>query len=636
MYLVDVIPIGKGQTASKLTYFSKNDLPKGHSISVTVGNRQIPAIVLSSKLLSNEKAGIKTSDFTMKKIPSEEPHRQIFDLLFMRAIERLAIYQGATMGAVIKALVPQVILENISEINSMINSVNRNLEESMAKVETQKSVFQAPLETRLAHYRGIIRESFAKKQSVFILVPTIREAGILKSELEKGIEPYTHVLHSEVGKKNILQSWQDIVNEEHPILVVGTAIFLSIPRRFDIYIIENESSSHYKMNSRPFLDMRTALRYITSAYNSSVLYADTLLRIETIYRYESGELESVYPPKWHTLPGSSLQVVDIKKYNKDAKEFKIISHELEQLIASVKRTGRHLFIYVGKRGHSPQIVCRDCGTTVLCRICSAPVALHSRAIRDGKYLLCHTCGEKREVDEKCSNCESWNLEALGIGIDNVKDTIAKTFPDISIFQIDSDSTGSQREAQKQATEFFAKPGSVLIGTSLALSYITEPVEHIAVATLDSLFSLPDFRINEKIFHVLIELRHLATDNLIIQTRHIDKSLWKYVENDSLREFYKEEISQRAKYRYPPFAVLIKITYAGSPETVRSEMSKLKSYLNPYEAKIFPAFIETQRGQFTMHALIRVADGHFPDQMLYRKLIGLPPGYAVNVEPENLL
>ena len=65
-------------------------------------------------------------------------------------------------------------------------------------------------------------------------------------------------------------------------------------------------------------------------------------------------------------------------------------------------------------------------------------------------------------------------------------------------------------------------------------------------------------------------------------------------------------------------------------------SHLKEYLNPYEIYIFPAFIETVKNKFVMHGIIKLSKQDWIDTSLLNKLRGLPPHYAINIDPENLL
>ena len=99
--------------------------------------------------------------------------------------------------------------------------------------------------------------------------------------------------------------------------------------------------------------------------------------------------------------------------------------------------------------------------------------------------------------EKCAKCDSWNLTALGIGMERVHQELSEKFPSMKIFRIDSDSSPTQKIATKTIEAFYESPGSLLLGTEMALLYLSEKIDSTAIVSIDSFFSLPDFRVNEK-------------------------------------------------------------------------------------------------------------------------------------------
>jgi len=121
-------------------------------------------------------------------------------------------------------------------------------------------------------------------------------------------------------------------------------------------------------------------------------------------------------------------------------------------------------------------------------------------------FLCHKCGVQEDSERKCSECSSWRLVALGIGIEGVEEEIKKLFSSIKIFKIDSDSIKTHKKGLAVADNFFSSPGSILLGTEMALSYLYKEIDSTAAVGIDSLFTLPDFRMSEKIFNTLLLLR----------------------------------------------------------------------------------------------------------------------------------
>src|SRR5207253_2561121 len=123
----------------------------------------------------------------------------------------------------------------------------------------------------------------------------------------------------------------------------------------------------------------------------------------------------------------------------------------------------------------------------------------------------------------------------------------------------------------------------------ALSYLEKPLENSAVAAIDSLFSLPDFRVNEKIMGILLRMRSITQRTCIVQTRSRDQHVFDYAAKGNLMDFYREEIDEREKLDYPPLSTLIKITAKGRRDQVTADMSFVEKLLKEYSPLVFPAF-----------------------------------------------
>jgi primosomal protein N' (replication factor Y) len=255
---------------------------------------------------------------------------------------------------------------------------------------------------------------------------------------------------------------------------------------------------------------------------------------------------------------------------------------------------------------------------------------------DKNFFMCHRCGERRSTEEYCKVCGSWKLGVVGIGIDLVVDKIKDKFPDISIFQIDSDSVKAEKSIKSIVQKFKAKPGSILIGTEMMLQYLHEKVENSAIISLDSLFALPDFRIQEKILYMLIRIRTLTTRRFIVQTRKSDEKVFEYGLKGNMSDFYRESIEERKRFNYPPYSTLIKLTIEGKRDEIVRQMEEAQDILDPFEVEVFPAFTQTVKGNQVLHGLLRLNREKWPDTTLREKIQSLPPSVIVKVDPETLL
>ncbi len=211
----------------------------------------------------------------------------------------------------------------------------------------------------------------------------------------------------------------------------------------------------------------------------------------------------------------------------------------------------------------------------------------------------------------------------------------KAAPGAPILALDKDSVTTEKQARDAVAEFMATPGAILVGTEMALHYLS-PVDAAAVVSIDHLFSLPDFRIHEKIFTLLLTIRSLAEHSFLIETRRPEEKLFQAALSGDLSSFYRDDLAERRRYGYPPFAILIKISVTADEARARAEIQRAEKLLAGEEAYSFPAFVPNARGKFTMHMLIKLPPGRWPDAELLQKLQSLPPYFSIRIDPENLL
>ncbi|MDP3962404.1 MAG: hypothetical protein Q8Q03_00850, partial [bacterium] len=553
---------------------------------------------------------------------------EFFQQSFIQTAQASSEYYASSIGSILDIIVPDYILKNTAKLKTVKNAqIQKNLHEKYA--------VQGDDEERYGTWKSLIRQEFARKRSVIFLFPTIEEAEYAFTLLEKGVEEYAFILHGSVPLKKIVETWNNIMKEPHPVVVITTGGFLSLPRGdVETIVVERESSRHYKIPRRPFLDIRQIAETLAEKKGIKIFFADNFLRLETLWRQGEGEVMDASPFKFRSLSTAKDFLADMRPNKTSLAQprqgFKIFSEETERLVNRTRDESEHMMILATRRGTAPSTVCGDCQNIVTCSSCSAPVVLHSN------FFLCHHCGERRSTEEYCKVCGSWKLGAIGIGIDLVEKKIKDKFPEISLFRIDSDTVNSDKTAHSIIQRYRAKPGSILLGTEMMLQYVHEKVENSAIISLDSLFSLPDFRIQEKILSILIRMRAMTARDFVVQTRKADEKVFEYGLKGNMSDFYRISMDERKKFNYPPFTVLVKLTLEGKKEVIVKEMEQAQTILEPYEAEIFPAFTHTIKGNFVLHGLIRLPKDKWVDASLVEKLRSLPPNVTVRVDPETLL
>jgi primosomal protein N' len=650
MNIITVIPLARTKGISELSYFTAADVPVGALVTVPVRSKGVSALVTATRPAFDIKAEIKNAPYPLKKLDRVRATK-FFPATFVHSCKKLADYYTADIGSIIDALISDALLENASKITAP--KLQGRTSTSSPSVPDETYAIQGDDEDRIGSWRSLIRQEFARKRSVVIYAPTIEDTKNISATLTKGIEGYIFTLHSKLTKKQLIETWESIASTAHSIVVVATGSFAILPREdIDTVIIERENGRGWIGTKLPYMDMRHALETIARDNGQTVYRADSLLRAETLYRVDNHEISLGSPFKWRSVSLATDALIDMKQAvvasrpqtNHDTEQptldttpkFRVLSRDLEDLIRYNKDESTHLFILTIRRGSSPITVCSDCDTVVTCKNCSGPVVLHTSTGSGKNFFMCHRCGERRSAVEVCITCGGWRLAPLGIGIDKVYEDIKERFPLIDIFKIDADSAKTDAQIADVLEKFRSKPGSILLGTEMALVYLTEKIDHIAIASLDSLFALPDFRIHEKIMHMLIRLRGLARRSFLVQSRKADEKVFDYGLKGNLSDFYRATLDDRKQFSYPPYSTLIKITIEGKKDAIAARMAEVQRLLEPREIDIFPAFTATVRGNSIIHGLLKLPQGGWPNTDLLEKLRQLPPDVKVKVDPESLL
>lgn len=647
MQIITVAPIVRGALQPELTYFSKEPIATGMVVVVPVRTREIPAIVLSSKAASDSKSSLKSSDFAIRKITRAKP-RRIWLPPFLRAIETTANLSAQKLGETLLALTPKTILD--AHLEGDITEPK--VPETTGRFEPL--AIQGSTQVRMEAYQRLVRESFVKNESVFVCVPTEDDVMRVSAELGRGIEEYTFAFHSSITKKRTLENWQKAAKEKHAILVVGTAQYLALPVYFKTIVLDEEQSHAWKMIVRPLLDLRVFVEEYARESKCTFIIGAPILRAETHERVKRGELGEFGRIALRAHTDATAILVDPRKEEKEVRQntgrrgMILVTKELQALLESAQEKGENILLLTARKGLAPITTCGDCGTLIKCPECETPLVIHKKI--DGHVYICHGCGFMRmpenNVHETCPSCHGWKLQGVGIGIDLVDNEISKLFPGRPKFVLDSEHAKTRAQAKKIVAQFEKSKGGILIATQMAIPLLSS-IDNTAIVSIDSLFAIPDIRMSERIFALVLALREKTKDTLLIQTRADDTSIFDQALTGNLIEFTQNELLTRKAFSYPPFGTIIKITLRGKRDEVLSEITNLKTFLTDYAPIVPGNMAKEPKNIFRMHMILKLAENNWPtfakgsgearpNADLLAKLRALPMQFTVEVNPDHLL
>jgi primosomal protein N' (replication factor Y) len=653
MKIVTVIPLQKNSFKEELTYFSAQNIVLGSIVAISIRNKNTLGLVVSSIDASEAKSQIKEMDFNLKKI-TETKNISLFKQELIESSMLVSAYFAANKSAVISTLIPNILKENYDRI-SKIHALNQNkiqiYENTSKNIKTEKLLFQAPFEERMSYYKTLIRTSFANKKSVFLVLPTEHDIANFEETLKKGIENFVVSIHSGLTAKKTLAKIETIIALEHPLLIIGTAPFLSIPRHdLETIILEHENSNAYKTLSRPYLDLRTFVEIFASKIYAKLIFGDTLLRFETIGRRELGGLNELRPLSFRVSFEGDLRLIEKNKKSDaeqtETQKFKVLTDESIEAISKTLSKNRNTFVFSLRKGLATFTVCKSCGNEVSCDTCMAPVVLYVSKDGTKRMFVCNKCKMEKNSDIVCDYCQSWNLVPMGIGTDTVYEDLKTHFPKNKIFKLDKEVATNATEAIKIIKEFENTAGAVLVGTEMALFYLKNKVSLSLIASFDSLWSIPNFKMSEKILQIIFGIMHITEHSFIIETKNIHDEAISAVKSGNLMSYVRGELEDRKSLGYPPYKRFIKVSHLGDKEDTLYTRKALAEVFKDYNPTIFGGFVEKLKGKYTTNLLIKLEPeewsigelsiGGTIHKDVRLKIESLPASFSVYIDPEDLL
>jgi len=641
MKIATIIPLAKGTFSPNLTYFSTKDVKVGDIVLASLRSKKILGLVAVSEEASGAKGEIKEMNFNLRKI-LEVKESSLFKPELIQSVLDIGTYFADGSNNIIPYMIPSVMKENYDKIAKIAQPtpiIRKNKEP--VEIRADKLIFQSNYEERMSSYKTLIRGSFAEKKSVFLVLPTENEVNKYFDILSKGVENFAWKLHSGITPKKLLKSIEDILTTEHPILAIGTAPYLAVPRDdFGTIILEKEGANAYKTISKPNFDLRTFVEVYAFKINAKLILSDTFLRFETIARKELDGLNPVHPLSFRTSFEGSLEIIE------KGERFEVLMDQSLKEIKDALDKKKNVFIFTLRKGLATMTVCRDCNNILVCNSCESPLVLYLS--RDGKkrMFICNKCHADIDPKTYCRHCSSWNLMPLGIGTDTVHEVIKHAFPKVKIFQLDKENAKTGKGAIKIAESFEESAGSIMIGTEMALFYLKKKIPLSVIASFESLWNIPNFKIREKIVSLLLSILNITSDKLLIQTKNQNDEAIGAIRKENLLSFVREELHDREKFGYPPYKRFIKITHLGNKEDSEKAKTALKEVFSTYDPEIFSGFVGKQKDKYVTNALIKLEtkDWSLPEisiggkinQDLLNKLKALPKEFTVTVDPEDLL
>jgi primosomal protein N' len=598
MRVLTVAPLANGIPYEELSYFGKDTINAGDLVEMTVKRRAIKGLVIDAQKAEEERQSLRNASFGLKKI-SKVAAKEFLHPKIWGALSYASSYLLQPLGVIMYDLLSEKAFDALLPI--IIPKEGKGFE---------LLLLEQTYDERMTRYKTTIRESFSKKKTLAMFFPTITDLEHAKAELSRGIEEYVVMLHGGLTEKQYRDNYSELTKNTHPLLILSTPSMLPWVREdLGLIIIEREHSHYYFTHGEQGYDMRVVLEQLARASSIPCLLGSHMLSLRAHMLHKSRDAHEIMPLQFRN--DAEVTVIPMTDENKSASPY--LSRQTLSLLhtAKISESG-HFFLYAHRKGMYPTTVCSDCGTLFTCPTCSRPYVLHK--IAGLRTYVCHGCENIVQLNEdttlSCRHCGGWRMQTLGIATTGVEEELRRL--GIPLFIIDGEHTPTRAKVKKVHKEWLDAPYGVLIGTEMAHNII-DKADGIVILSLDSLFSLPEYRTDEKVLSLVTEMAEKVRYNhgegkIILQTRLKGMPVIKQLTSPSFREVYDTLLHEREQFLLPPHYIVIKASFENLADAMRH---RLEQELEPYVVEWFEAgkgitllFIHIKETEWAHNAPVR--------------------------------
>lgn len=408
--------------------------------------------------------------------------------------------------------------------------------------------------------------------------------------------------HSKLSDAEKTEIWQKVHSGEKTI-ILGTrkAIFLPI-QNLALVIIDEEHDAAYRIKDQnPDFQGRDAAWQLARISGAGVILGSASPSVELIYAVGKKKLNYVQLKEKFSSQGEvKTTILDIGSL-KEKKEFSgLLSDYAAKRISEEVETNALVQVFFNKRGYSSVIECQDCGYIQYCSNCDVVLTYH----KVDRGLKCHYCGLRAPIPKQCPKCHSEKLSDRGLGIQQVQENFQARFPEVRIERMDTDAMKGKYAYAKLFERIEAHQVDLLLGTQMMAKGLDFPDSNLMLVPLaDQLLYGQDYRSAERSYQTLIQLsgrvgRHGKNGEIIVQTFTPTHPAIQFLQNPDYAALYRQLLSERKAYHYPPYTRLISITLKhrrqDKLERASAYLASLLRQQYPEEMVMGPAFPQIAR------------------------------------------
>ncbi|KOY85705.1 primosomal protein N' [bacterium 336/3] len=464
-------------------------------------------------------------------------------------------------------------------------------------------------------YIDLIQKVLDSGSQVLYLLPEIALTTQIVARLRKIFGDKMGVYHSKFSDNERVEVWKGVINQKFSFVVgVRSAVFLPFDN-LGLIIVDEEHEPSYKQNEpAPRYHARDVAVLIAHMQQAKVLLGSATPAVESYYNAQMEKYGFIaLRQRFGNAQLPDIELVDMKEEKKQKKMKQNYSSVMFSEMESTLAKQEQVILFQNRRGYSPYLSCSDCGWIPKCNNCNVSLTYHQHSTE----LRCHYCGFKMAVPQSCFACGSTKIKSVGYGTEKLEDDLKTLLPEAKVRRMDLDTTRQKNAYQNIINDFETGQIDILVGTQMISKGLDfDKVSLVGIFDADRLLYFADFRSHERAFQLITQVsgragRRDIKGKVIIQTNTPEHPTLQRVLKNDYEGFYEEEILEREKYSYPPFARLIKLTIRHREKDITKDAAQVLTELlreqlgKPRVLGPESPLIDRIRNQYIKHILVKL-------------------------------
>ena len=462
-------------------------------------------------------------------------------------------------------------------------------------------------------YLEAVAACLRRGRQALVLLPEIALTAEFLTRVEARFGAKPAEWHSGATMTERRRIWR-MVGQGEAQLVIGARSALFLPfQNLGLIVVDEEHDTSYKQEEGVLYHARDMAVLRASICGAHVVLASATPSLESWANAQAGkytklELTSRFGPA--VMP--AMGTIDMRAEGLPSDRW--ISPALKKEVDARLERGEQAMLFINRRGYAPVTLCRACGHQIACDHCDARMVEH----RFLKRLICHQCGESKEMPEACPSCEvEGKLAAVGPGVERLGEEAHALWPEARVATLSSDMYGTARALKAEIAGIAQGAADIIIGTQLVAKGHNFPnLTLVGVIDADLGLAGSDLRAAERTFQLMRQVagragRAEAPGTALLQTYQPDHPVIRAILAGDEEGFWQAEAREREQAGMPPYGRMAGIILSG-PDLAAvfeagNQLARNDRALRDVGAQVYgpaPAPIARVRGRHRVRLLVK--------------------------------